>query len=275
MVPKVGQIQFINCFPLYYGQIEKKFLLDIELIRGTPTELNGMLKNNQLHLSSISSVAYAQNWEDYVLMPEISISADGEVKSVNLYSKIPIGELDGKTVALTNLSATSQALLKIIMAEHYKIKPNYFETISDLGTMLDKADAALLIGDDALRTFYEPNDNLYVYDLATLWKEFTGLPMVFAVWAIRKEFAENHLDELRLIKQVFTDSISYSLANIKDVARKASKWGSFPTEHLEDYFVTLKYDFNESKQKGLLEYYRQVHKLGLIKDIPDLKVLNI
>lgn len=275
MRPRVGHIQFINCFPLFYGLIEKKFLLEIELIKGIPTELNHMLKNNELDLSAISSVAYAQNWEDYVLMPEISVSADGEVKSVYLFSKIPIEELDGKLIALTNASATSQALLKVIMAEHYKIKPEYFDSVPGIGDMLSKAEAALLIGDDALKAFEEQNDNLYVYDLARLWKDFTGLPMVFAVWAIRKEFAENHLEQVSLIKQAFIDAMKFSLDNIKDVAKKSSKWEDFSEEFLEDYFTTLKYDFDESKQKGLLEYYRQVHKLGLIKDVPDLKILDI
>lgn len=275
MIPRVGQIQFLNCFPLYYGLIEKKFLLDIELIKGTPTQLNGMLKNNQLHLSAISSIAYAQSWKDYVLMPDISISADGEVKSVNLYSKIPIEELDGKSVALTNLSATSQALVKVIMAEYYKIQPDYFVSVQDLGKMLSDAEAALIIGDDALRTFHDTNENLYAYDLARLWKDFTGLPMVFAVWAVRREFAENHLEQVKKIKEVFTDSIRFSLTNIKEVANKGAEWGNFSAQQLEDYFVTLKYDLDESKQKGLLEYYRQVHKLGLIEDMPDLKILNI
>lgn len=275
MRPRVGHIQFINCFPLFYGLIEKKFLLEIDLIKGNPTDLNRMLRNNELDLAPISSVAYAQNWENYVLMPEISISADGEVKSVYLFSKVPIEELDGKPVALTNISATSQALLRIIMAEHYNIKPQYFVSAPELRAMLMEAEAALLIGDDALRTLYKLSDKLYVYDLGQLWKDFTGLPMVFAVWAIRKEFAEKQLEQVKLIKQAFTDSMKFSLDNIEDVAKKAAQWEELPAEYLVDYFAALRFDFDEGKQKGLSEYYRQVHKIGLTKDIPDLRILNI
>lgn len=275
MRPRVGHIQFINCFPLFYGLIEKKFLLEIDLIKGNPTDLNRMLKNNELDLAPVSSIAYAKDWQDYLLMPEISISANGEVKSIYLFSKIPIQELDGKPIALTNVSATSQALLKIIMAKHYKIKPIYFESAPELRAMLMEAEAALLIGDDALRTMYKLSDKLYVYDLGRLWHDFTGLPMVFAVWAIRKEFAENNLEQVKLIKENFIESMKFSLDNIKDVAKKAAEWEEFPPEFLEDYFATLKFDFDEGKQKGLLEYYRQVQELGLTKDVPELKILDI
>ncbi len=275
MRPKVGHIQFINCFPLFYGLIEKKFLLEIDLIKGNPTDLNRMLKNNELDLAPVSSIAYAKDWSDYVLMPEISISSDGAVKSIYLFSKVPIEELDGKPIALTNVSATSQALLKIIMANHFNSKPTYFESTPELRAMLMEAEAALLIGDDALRTRYKLSDKLHVYDLGSLWKEFTGLPMVFALWVIRKEFAEKNLKQIKLIKQAFTDSMKFSLENIEDVAKKAAEWEEFPPEFLVDYFAALKFDFDLGKQKGLLKYFEYVHELGITPKVPYLDILDI
>ncbi len=275
MRPRVGHIQFINCFPLFYGLIEKKFLLEIDLIKGNPTDLNRMLRNDELDLAPIPSIAYAKDWNDYVLMPEISISSDGAVKSIYLFSKIPIEELNGKPIALTNVSATSQALLKIIMANHYNIKPYYFESAPELRAMLMEADAALLIGDDALRAMYKLSDKLHVYDLGSLWKDFTGLPMVFALWAIRKEFAEKKLEQIRLIKQAFIDSMKFSLENIEDVAEKAAEWEELPPEFLVDYFAALRFDFDEGKQKGLLKYFQYVHELGLSPEVPYLQILDI
>ncbi|NLJ73090.1 MAG: menaquinone biosynthesis protein [Syntrophomonadaceae bacterium] len=275
MRPRVGHIQFINCFPLFYGLIERKFLLDIDLIKGNPTDLNRLLKNMELDLAPISSISYAENWQDYVLMPDISISANGEVKSVYLFSKVPIEELDNKPIALTNVSATSQVLLKIIMAKHYQAKPVYFESAPELRAMLMEAEAALLIGDDALRAMYKLSDKLYVYDLGKLWQDFTGLPMVFAVWAIRKEFAENSLNIIKQIKENFSDSMQFSLDNIEDVAKKAAEWEELPSDFLVDYFAALKFDFDEGKQKGLLEYYRFAHQLGFINKVSELQILDI
>jgi len=275
MRPRVGHIQFINCFPLFYGLIEKKFLLEIDLIKGNPTDLNRMLATNLLDMAAISSIAYARNYRDYVLMPDISISADGDIKSIYLFSKLPIEELDQKKIAMTNISATSQALLRIIMGQHYHLAPEYFNSAPELGAMLLEADAALLIGDDALRTRYKTEDKLFIYDLGQEWKKMTGLPMVFAVWAVRKDWAYAHINELREIKQTFVDSIQFSLDNLADVARKASQWEDFPAEYLVDYYQHIGFDFDARKQEGLLEYYHQAANLGLIDEVPPLEFIEL
>jgi chorismate dehydratase len=275
MRPRVGHIQFINCFPLFYGLIEKKFLLEIDLIKGNPSDLNRMLKDDILDMAAIPSIAYARNYRDYIIMPHISISGDGEIKSIYLFSKLPIEDLHHKKVALTNTSATSQALLRIILARFYNISPEYFNSVPELGAMLLEADAALLIGDDALRAFYKNQDRLFVYDLGQEWKKFTGLPMVFAVWAMRQDWAAKHLDQVRVIRDTFVDSIRFSLDNVQDAAAKASQWEDFGADYLVDYFCKLRFDFDENKQKGLLEYYRQAHILGLIDEVPPIKILDI
>lgn len=275
MRPRVGHIQFINCYPLFYGLIEKKFLLEIDLIKGNPKDLSRMLKANLLDLAPIPSIEYARNYQDYVLMPDISISSDGEVKSIYLFSKVPIQDLQGKKVALTNTSATSQALLRIILARKYGVIPEYFTSMPELRAMLMEADAALLIGDDALRARYKTSDRLYIYDLGKEWKDLTGLPMVFAVWAIRREFAQSQLSQVKMIKDAFIDSMAYSLENINDVAAKASEWEDFPAEYLVDYFASLRFDFDKSKHEGLLEYYRQANSMGIIDQVPPLKVLGV
>jgi chorismate dehydratase len=124
------------------------------------------------------------------------VSCDGAVMSILLFSKVPIEELNGRKVALTNTSATSQALLRILLNRKYHLSPEYFESPPELGSMLLEADAALLIGDDALRSNYRLKDRLYVYDLGQEWKDHTGEAMVFAVWAVRREFAQREREQL-------------------------------------------------------------------------------
>jgi len=275
MKPRIGHIQFINCFPLYYGLIHKKFLLDIELIKGNPTDLNRMLAENLLDLAPISSIAYARNYKEYYIMPDISISADGDVKSIYLISKIPVEDLHQKKIALSNISATSHALLRIILTQYYNIVPQYFVSAPELRAMLLEAEAALLIGDDALRAKYKMSDRLYVYDVGYLWKQFTGMPMVFAVWAIRKDFADNNLEQLKIIKNTFAESIQLSLDNIQDVAEKASSWEEFTSDYLVDYFNSLKFDLDPSKQEGLMEFYKQASNQGLLDEVPPLQIINL
>jgi len=275
MRPRVGHIQFINCFPLFYGLIEKKFLLEVDLIKGVPTDLNRMLAENLLDLAPIPSIAYARNYKDYILMPDISVSADGEVKSIYLFSRYPIEDLGGKKIALTNISNTSIALLRIIMARKYKCAPDYFSSAPELGAMLMEADAALLIGDDALRAKYHHDKDLYVYDLGQEWKDYCGLPMVFAVWAIRRDYAGKNIEAIRTIRDTFTDSIRYSLENIQACAHKAAQWEDFTDDYLVEYFRSLRFDFDARKQDGLMMYYKEAHNLGLIDEVPPMEILDI
>lgn len=275
MRPRVGHIQFINCFPLFYGLIEKKFLLEVDLIKGNPSDLDRMLKDNLLDLAPIPSIAYARNYQEYVIMPEISISCDGDVKSIYLFSKVPIEQLGGRKIALSNISATSQALLRIIMARKYGSSPDYYSSAPELGAMLIEADAALLIGDDALRAKYMQDPRLYVYDLGQEWKDMTGLPMVFSVWAIRRDFALKRLDQVKLIKETFVDCMNYSLDHIEDVACKAAQWETFPAEYLVEYYASLRFDFDQRKQEGLLRYYQEAERMGLIQEVPPLDILEV
>lgn len=275
MRPRVGHIQFLNCFPLYYGLIEHKVLMDVDLLKGTPTELNRMLKENLLDLAPISSIEYARNFRDLVLLPDISVSCDGEVMSILLFSKVPIEELDGRKVALTNTSATSQALLRILLGRKYRLNPQYFVSPPELGSMLLEADAALLIGDDALRCNYRLKDRLFVYDLGREWKDYTGQAMVFAVWAVRREFAANNLAQLASIKQAFTQSMRFSLQNLGDVSRKAAEWEIFTPDFLEEYFNSLKFDFDSRQQEGLLTYYREASNIGVLGEVPPLQFVEV
>src|SRR4030042_1389426 len=90
--PRVGHIQFLNCLPLYYGLVKSHALLDIELIKGTPTELNNLLISGALDISPISSIEYARTKDSLLLFPDFTVSSDGEVKSIVLLSRVPVKE---------------------------------------------------------------------------------------------------------------------------------------------------------------------------------------
>ena len=162
--PRLGHIQYLNCVPLYYGLVKSDGILDVELIKAPPRRLAEMLTAKELDAAPIPSIEYARNAEMFSLLPDISISSDGEVQSILLLSKVPADQLGGHTVALTDASRTSQVLARILLAKHWNAEPTFVEMPSDLPSMLREADAALLIGDDALRAFHGTTD-LYKYDL--------------------------------------------------------------------------------------------------------------
>ncbi len=274
MRPRVGHIQFINCLPLYYGLVKKGVLFDIELTKGTPTELNHLLIQGELDISPISSIEYARNAEELMLLPDLTVNADGEVRSILLVSKVPVTELDGKTIALTNTSATSHALLKILLKEKYKLQCDFFISPPDISSMLLEAEAALLIGDHALRAFYQPPPDLYTYDLGEAWKELTGLPMVYAVWAIRRSFALEQPELTREIYQAFCQSMEYSLKHIDQVSQNAARWETLGADLLKQYFTCLKFNFDGREQAGLKEFYLRANRNGFLAKIPELEFID-
>lgn len=273
--PKVGHIQFINCLPLYYGLVHNNVLLDVELIKGTPTELNKWLIEGKLDISPISSIEYCRNHKELMLLPNLAVAADGEVKSILFVSKVPIEEIDGRTVALTNTSATSQALLRIILRDKYRVSPSYFSCPPDLPEMMMEADGALLIGDDALRVLYNKSSDLYLYDLGKEWKEMTGRRMVFAVWAVRRIFAAENPDVVAEIYRAFMKSVGYSIDKVDEIAEKASRWEVFDAGFMKDYFESLKFDLTEAYQQDFLAYAMRAYELGFIQEIPKLEFVEV
>ncbi|MDH7479290.1 MAG: menaquinone biosynthesis protein [Syntrophomonadaceae bacterium] len=273
MRPRVGHIQFINCLPLYYGLVKNGVLLDVELTKGTPTELNRHLIEGRLDISPISSIEYARHHRDLILLPDLAVGADGEVRSIILVSRVPLMELGGKTIALTSTSATSQALLQILLRK-YGLNCRYFVSPPELGSMLLEADAALLIGDPALRTYFRSHPDLYHYDLGRLWKELTGLPMVYAVWAARREFVQDSPDLAREVYNAFHRSMLYSLEHLREIAENAARWESMDAQTLQEYFRGLEFQLGPSQQAGLLEYYRQANQEGFLGELPVIEFLQ-
>jgi len=272
---RIGHIRFLNCFPVLYGLRALDALPDIELVQGTPAQLNRMLVSRELDLTPISSIQYARNAEDLLLVPGISISCDGRVMSILLFSKLPIAELGGKRIALTNVSATSHVLLRILMERKYKLEAEYAVTEPDLDFMLKEADAALLIGDDAMHSSQRANGELFVYDLGEEWKDYTGEPMVCAVWAVRRDFAETNLEEATFIQKALVSSVQYSLNRTQEVAQAAVNGSSFSAQFLEEYFSVLKFGFDAKLKQGLRRYYEEAHSIGALTGVPSLEFLEV
>jgi chorismate dehydratase len=272
--PNVGHIQFLNCLPLYYGLVKSNALLDIELVKGTPTELNNLLINGSLDVSPISSIEYARHHDSLVLYPDFTVSSYGAVKSILLVSRVPVGELNGKKIALTTTSATSHVLLKLILGRGYDIKPEYFTCPPDLDNMFSSADAALLIGDIALQAYVDRKD-LHLYDLGVEWKKLTGRKMVYAVWAVNREFARGKAGLCEYVFDIFRRSMDYSMEHLEEIAEYAARWEPFDKSFLIDYFRSLHFGFGTDYQEGLLHFYRMAAEIGELKTAPELEFVKI
>lgn len=261
--PRVGHIQFLNCLPLYWGLIRSGALLDVDLTKDTPDNLNDALVRGDLDIGPISLVEYLKHADDLLLLPGLAVGSDGPVLSVNLVSKVPPDQLDGKLIARGSTSRTSVLLAELLLEDREQVKPRYATMPPDLTTMLIEADAAVLIGDTALRATYEaPKKGLYVTDLGQAWKEWTQLPMVFAVWATRRDFAEANPGAVKDVHEAFVRSLDLSLTNVTEVAQAAARWESLDAETLQTYFTTLDFTLGERQIQGLKEFARRAAPRG-------------
>ncbi|MEU6942487.1 menaquinone biosynthesis protein, partial [Streptomyces rubiginosohelvolus] len=161
-----------------------------------------------LDIGPVTLVEYLRNADDLVAFPDIAVGCDGPVMSCVIVSQLPLEQLDRARVALGSTSRTSVRLAQLLLAERYGVRPDYYTCPPDLGLMMQEADAAVLIGDAALRANLHdaPRLGLQVHDLGAMWKEWTGLPFVFAVWAARKDFLAAHPETAAKVHEAFLAS---------------------------------------------------------------------
>jgi chorismate dehydratase len=248
---------------------------EYQLVAGVPAQLNAMLSAGLIDVCPSSSIEYARNPEQYLILPRLSISSVGAVGSVLLFSPVPLEELDKRTVLLSSESATSVNLLKILLEKHFGCSCDYTVHTGSFDDALRKSSALLLIGDAALRASLVKH-GLYVYDLGALWHDWTGLPFVFALWLCRREVAQEHFSEMV--------ELATSLVALKEVARKnllsiaarspEALW--MGADRLVAYWrENISYELDDDHLKGLALFYTYCTELGLLKADPELRFLTV
>jgi chorismate dehydratase len=267
--PRVGHIQFLNCLPIYWGLMRSGALLDVDLRKDNPDRLNAALVAGDLDIGPISLVEYLRHADDLLLLPNLAVGSDGPVLSVNLISTRPLAELDARPVALGSTSRTGVLLAQMLLTERYHAEPDYFRCPPDLAQMLMEADAGVLIGDAALRAMHDgPALGLQVTDLAQAWKEWTGLPMVFAVWAVRKDYAAANPGQVKEVHEAFQRSRDLCLGELDEVAAAAARWEPFDAATLANYFRTLDFSLGERQIAGVREFARRAALRGEVPPLP-------
>ena len=263
--PRVGHIDFLNCLPLYDGLVRSGALLDVRLRRDTPDRLSELLLAGDLDIGPISLVPALQHADELLVLPDLAVGSDGPVLSVVLVSTVPVEGLDGARIALGSTSRTSVLLARMLLEQQWGVRPVYEVAPPDLPAMLRAADAAVLIGDPALRATYEaPALGLHVVDLGEAWKAWTGLPMVFAVWAARRDYAARHPDQVWAVQRSFVSSLRESLERVDDVAQRAARWEPFDAATLATYFRALDFRLGEEQLAGVQEFARRAASLEAV-----------
>jgi chorismate dehydratase len=258
--PRVGHIQFLNCVPLYWGLARTGALLDLELTKDTPEKLSAQLVDGDLDIGPVTLMEYLRHADELVALPDIAVGCDGPVMSCVIVSQVPLSQLDGQRVALGSTSRTSVRLAELLLTERFGVTPDYFRCPPDLSLMMQEAQAAVLIGDAALRASLHdaPRLGLEVHDLGEMWKDWTGMPFVFAIWAARRDYFAAQPAAVHDVHRAFLASRDLSLEEVAKVAEQAARWEAFDEDLLRRYFTTLDFSLGAEQLAGIAQFARRV-----------------
>jgi chorismate dehydratase len=263
---KLGHISYSNCYPVHGRLLEQGPPPSLLLVHGVPGRLNGLLERGAIDVAPASSIEYARHADRYRILPGLSISATGAVQTIQLLARPPIDELtDGARVAVPTASATSVALLKIVMTQLLGIRPNYMwfdqESQDPFGA---GAAAALFIGDIAHqqrgRAGFQAND------LGAIWHEWTGLPFVFALW--QTGVGSDREAELSALTAELHASRDWSMERLPELAERVASDFGWSSDELLAYWRSIEYGWDEDLAAGLDEFYRRAAEAGALERAP-------
>ena len=270
---RVGRIPYINTYPVY-GAVDRGIVaLDAVLVNGVPSALNAQMATGALDVSVVSAVEYAAHAERYLLLPDLAITCDGPVRSVMLFSKKPIESLDGGTVLISKSSMTSVELLSLLFSERWGIAPTLVPAdaeSADIARFADAPhDARLVIGDAALLLSSGTSDAGLAYpyqvDLGLAWKEWTGLPFVFAVWVAQRTTPV--ADALRVHAGLIA-SRDWGMGHLPSLAAQAALATGVARDTCLTYLSGLDYRLSLPHLRGLTEFYQRLDAAGRLQARP-------
>jgi chorismate dehydratase len=276
---RISIVQYLNTAPLVWGFTNGPLRGKYDLSFTVPSQCAEQLRTGQADVAIIPAIEY-QRIDDLVILPDMAIASKNQVRSLLIIAKRPIEQV--KSFALDRSSRSTQTLTRILCAEKWKITPQFFEAPPDLRAMLQQADAALLIGDPALRIAVgiekdswlgaegqticqaatlgiASSELLYVYDVVSEWRSLTGLPAVLAIWAARRDVATPE------VTADFLASRDFGLSRIPEICFNALRDLELPPRSLESYLrQNIDFSLDERNRRGLELYFTHAAKLGLI-----------
>lgn len=259
-IARIGMVKYLNTAPIHEKWKTSVKADNWQMVEAAPSALNRQLAEGQIDLGFVSCYAYAAHPNDYKILSGLSISANGPVGSVFLFSHVPMEHLNGVPVLLTSQSETSVSLVKIILEDFHHVRPEY--VVGDvLATGGLEYKAILAIGDEALR-LVDKATYLYQFDLGDIWKRETGLPFVFSVCAVREEFCKSHPEMLVAIHRELLRCRDEGKEDLKAICQLTAARIPMSEKRCYEYLIAIEHDLNAQKRKALETFFSFLIKRG-------------
>ncbi|HWS89417.1 MAG TPA: menaquinone biosynthesis protein [Pyrinomonadaceae bacterium] len=263
--PRVAASSYLNTAPLVWSFARGRRRGEVRLVTDTaPARCADMLARGQVEAALVPVIEY-QRLPETAVVPGVCVGARREVHSVVLVTRgKELKEVE--SVALSIESRTSAALVEVIFREFLGRAPRLEPFVPQLSDMLECHDAALVIGDPAM-TF--DRSGLRVYDMAALWREFTGLGFVFAMWMADAGAS-------RTVREInFAAARDEGLASMDEIVEEYGRELGRPREELVRYLTeNIAFDLDGEMRAGLELYFRLAHRHGVIQNLRPLKFLG-
>ncbi len=266
---RIGMVNFINTAPIYEVWRQRVSEPGWEVTEAVPSVLNRMIRGGDLDLGFVSSLEFGRNPRQYMIMPALSISSTGAVGSVFFLSRVPFEDLDGRAIAFSAQSRSSAALARIVCEEFMAIRPSYFQ--ADIEDGIDNVEAMVVIGDDALRLATDVRFPFRL-DLGEIWFAHTGLPFVFALWVVRRDFVAADPETVRDVHRTLINCLAEGKKDLGRISREVA--GRVPLEpsRCYQYLAGLEYDLDDNKVLGLMKFYEILAARGDISAPVELEI---
>jgi chorismate dehydratase len=284
---RISIVEYLNTAPLVRGFTHGPLRGKYQLSFTVPSQCAEALRTGAVDIAIIPAIEYSRI-EDLVLIPRLSIASKKSVRSLLLISKKPLSYIS--RIALDQSSRSTQVLTRILCQKHWGIAPEFFEAQPDLKAMLQKADAALVIGDPALRLAISTKTGMqrdpdgvavctgfsvglpklhsvWIYDIVEEWHAMTALPAVLAVWAGRRDTITPE------VEQDFQESLAFGMQQLDSIVAEAVRKMNLPAVELRRYLTeNIDYTLDTENVKGLAKFYDLAAQIGAI---PEVKASNL
>lgn len=268
---RIAASTYLNSAPLVYsfahGALRHRYHF---LGDAAPSRCAAMLAEGQCEIGLIPVIEY-QRIPGLRIIPEIAVASKRRVRSVLLAARCPLEEV--RHVTLDPSSRTSQALARILFARRYHTQPVFTERLPQTKVeSLNAGDAALIIGDPAMQLAASAEQRgVRIYDLAEEWRALTGLPFVFAVWAVREDVCEQNLT----LARDFLAAKQEGLQMLEVIAAQYAVELELPEDDLLSYLRdNVNYDLDEENIAGMQCYFQLSKELGLITEAQEIRFLR-
>ncbi len=267
---RVGKIHYTNTLPFFHN-LEKSAALDVRYYASYPAQVNLAMRRGRVDLAPISSLEYLNHHSQYYLLPGLGIGARDFSGSVLLFSRSKIESLNHQTIGLTRESLSSSILLRALLKFKFKFENRFKIFMMDPKKALQRYPAALVIGDQAL--MHRSEDFVYKYDLSEQWWNWTEKPFCFALWAVRREFADENPEAVSLFYRELKDNLAANLEDLETLIKEGLDIGFIHPQFAKifGYLFNLSYQLDASMYEGLELFYRLSHRLNFS---PRMKALE-